>query len=102
VFYVYNYHHEGDQEMIKRIVCLIGEREYSTWDIPNETKTSDHLAISIHSDVTNQTLLMNFEFIMEQEGEKEGDIDMIYGMTSAFSPKETHVDFIKKLPTTKG
>jgi hypothetical protein len=72
-------------------ICLIGDREYASWEVPPDAKTSEVIIISVANTEAKHVVVMRFIKFSEKDG------DQYYDLDSAFRLSEEHLESVKRI-----
>jgi hypothetical protein len=74
-----------------KLIAIIGDKEFETFELPNETAISDVFFITVANKELKKVTLLRFLKVKEEQGV------LYYDLDGAFSLGEEHVDSVKRI-----
>lgn len=77
--------------MVVKIVTIVGDKEYESWEVPEDAKTSEVLVITVVNPDLGKLTLLRFMLVQKT------DDQLIFDLDTAFSVGKEHLDSIKRV-----
>jgi len=74
-----------------KLITVVGDKEFESWEIPEDAKTSEVLVISVANKDLQKMTLLRFMLVKKTEDALYFDLD------SAFSLGKEHLESVKRV-----